>query len=80
MHVKTNPKKCVAVIGLLAAILSCYPVVFFGKSFVSPVGVAKLYPHSPHVPGFQTVFQAIAICAAGLLLIFAISLTFGRGR
>ncbi len=40
-------------IGLLAAILSCYPVVFFGKSFVSPVGVAQLYPDPPYVPGFQ---------------------------
>ena len=52
-YARTNPKKCVAVIGLLAAILSCYPVVFFGKSFLSPVGVAQLYPHLPYLPGFQ---------------------------
>jgi hypothetical protein len=52
-YVKTNQKKSVAMIGLLAAILSCYPVVFFGKSFVSPVGVAQLYPYPPYVPGFQ---------------------------
>ena len=52
-YVKTNPGKSVAMIGLLAAVLSCYPVVFFGKSFVSPVGTAQLYPHSPYVPGFQ---------------------------
>jgi hypothetical protein len=47
-----NPKKSITFIGLIAAIVSCYPVVFFDKSFVSPVGVATLYTSPPYVPGF----------------------------
>ena len=52
VYITENPKKIIAVIGLIAAIASCYPVVFFGKSFVSPVGVAPLYPYPPYLPGF----------------------------
>ena len=52
LYITENPKKIIAVIGLIAAIASCYPVVFFGKSFVSPVGVAPLYPYPPYLPGF----------------------------
>ena len=47
-----NPRKIIAFIGLIAAIVSCYPVVFFDKSFVSPVSVATLYTSPPYVPGF----------------------------
>ena len=47
-----NPRKIIAFIGLIAAIISCYPVVFFDKSFVSPVGVATLYTSPPYLPGF----------------------------
>lgn len=50
--VRANPKKSIAFIGLIAAIVSCYPVVFFGMSFVSPAGVASLYPYPPYLPGF----------------------------
>ncbi|MCK9419447.1 MAG: hypothetical protein M0R70_08740 [Nitrospirae bacterium] len=48
-----NPRKAIAFIGLISAVASCYPVVFFGKSFVSPVGVAALYGAPPWVPGFS---------------------------
>ena len=52
MYVAANPKKSIAFIGLTAAIASCYPVVFFGMSFVSPAGVVPLYPYQPWMPGF----------------------------
>jgi hypothetical protein len=37
----------------VATMLSCYPVVFFGRSFVSPqfFGVPLLYDRAPYLPG-----------------------------
>ena len=52
IYITENPKKSIAFIGLIAAMVSCYPVVFFGMSFVSPAGVATLYPYPPFLPGF----------------------------
>ena len=41
-------------VGIFAALLSCYPVVFFGKSFVSPnIGTVLLYEHFPTLPGYD---------------------------
>ncbi len=47
-----NPKKCIVFVALISAIASCYPVVFFGMSFVSPAGLPLLYPYPPYLPGF----------------------------
>lgn len=37
--------------------LSCYPILFFGKSLVSPSvsGVAMLYPQAPFLPGNKSI-------------------------
>jgi hypothetical protein len=48
-----NPRTAITIIGFIAAIVSCYPVVFFGKSFVHPVGVAALYSGPPWIPGMS---------------------------
>jgi hypothetical protein len=50
-----NPRKSIVLIALAAAAVSCYPV-FFGMSFVSPIGVSFLYPYPPFVPGFAGEF------------------------
>lgn len=47
-----NPRKSITFIGLFSAIASCYPIVFFGKSFVHPVGMPALYNGAPWFPGF----------------------------
>jgi hypothetical protein len=52
---QTHPPKTVVVVAAAAAILSCYPVVFFGKSFLSPNNHSHsflLYPDMPTVPGY----------------------------
>lgn len=36
MFVRANPKKTISFVGLFAAIISCYPIVFCGMSFVPP--------------------------------------------
>jgi hypothetical protein len=43
----------IVVAAVLATVLSCYPVVFFGKSFVSPSngGTFQLYTTPPFLPG-----------------------------
>ena len=48
-----NPGKVIALVGLIAAVASCYPVVFFGKSFVHPASVGALYGAPPWMPGLS---------------------------
>jgi len=49
-----NPVSAILVVACLGGVLSCYPVVFFGKSFISPNngGTALLYNRAPFVPGY----------------------------
>ena len=48
-----HPKKGILITGILAALLSCYPIVFFGRSFVSPNngGAGMLYDRAPFLFG-----------------------------
>ena len=50
-----RPRLAVLTVAVASAVLSCYPVVFFGKSFVSPniLGSAMLYPAPPCLPGYD---------------------------
>ncbi len=47
-----NPQKSILLTGIISSLVSCYPVVFFGMSFVSPAGIACLYGGSPWIPEF----------------------------
>ena len=50
------PRRAVLAVGAAAAILSCYPVVFLGRSFVSPnnhPGTYLLYGRFPTLPGYE---------------------------
>ncbi|HEY4989096.1 MAG TPA: hypothetical protein VII09_04775, partial [Opitutaceae bacterium] len=50
------PGRAVLLTSLVATIAANYPVVFAGKSFVSPnLGTALLYGKNPWVPGFQSI-------------------------
>ena len=41
--------------GLIAVLLSSYPIVFFGKSYVSPgYGPQLLYDDWPLIPGYKS--------------------------
>ncbi len=47
-----RPKLTIAILALASSLLSTYPVVFFGKSFVSPNTIAYLlYLGEPTIPG-----------------------------
>ncbi len=48
-----NPKKAILFVGIISTISSCYPVVFFDMSFISPAGIGGLYSGQPWIPGFQ---------------------------
>lgn len=49
-----HPKTAIAGMAVFAVVLSAYPVVFFGKSFVSPNnGTPLLYETFPTVPGYD---------------------------
>ena len=50
----SSPTQALALAALAGTLAANYPVVFCGKSFVSPSqGVALLYGQSPWLPGFQ---------------------------
>lgn len=52
--INTHPKTAIIGMAIFAAILSTYPVVFFGKSFVSPNhGIHLLYQNNPTLPGYN---------------------------
>ena len=54
----SHPQQAVLVVAALFVILSCYPVVFFGKSFISPNNHSHtylLYGEMPTVPGYKDV-------------------------
>lgn len=51
---RERPGQSIAVAAALAVILSSYPVIFFGKSFVSPnLGTPLLYDEFPTLPGYR---------------------------
>jgi hypothetical protein len=50
----SNPGRAVLAVAVFATILSTYPVVFFGRSFVSPNhGTVLLYDKYPTLPGYD---------------------------
>jgi hypothetical protein len=51
----TRPKATLAVTALAALMLNSYPVIFCGRSFVSPnCGVLLLYEDIPTLPGYES--------------------------
>lgn len=47
-----RPRRCIGLIALVATLVSAWPVVFAGKSMVSPnFGTELLYDHFPTLPG-----------------------------
>ena len=51
-----HPNSSIVGMAIFAVVLSCYPVVFFGKSFVSPNfrdGTFLLYEAFPTLPGYE---------------------------
>jgi hypothetical protein len=54
----SHPQQAVLVVAAFFVILSCYPIVLFGKSFVSPNNHSHaylLYGKMPTVPGYQDI-------------------------
>jgi hypothetical protein len=49
--VRRNPRKGILAVAILSVILSSYPVVFCGRSFVSANSVPMLYSSVPTLPG-----------------------------
>jgi hypothetical protein len=56
--VEAHPMQGVLLVAAAAVVLSCYPIVFFGKSFLSPNNHSHsflLYQEMPTVPGYTQV-------------------------
>jgi hypothetical protein len=52
---RRRPAAALAIIAAFAVALQCHPVIFFGKSFVSPDNAGYLlYDTFPTLPGYQT--------------------------
>jgi hypothetical protein len=50
--IQLHPGRALLLVAVISAVLNCYPVVFFGRSFVSP-SVAMLYGRPPSLPGIH---------------------------
>ena len=48
---KRNRRRAILAAAVISVVVSCYPVVFFGRSFVSANTVPMLYPGIPSLPG-----------------------------
>ncbi len=48
---KRNPRRAILCVSIMTVLLSCYPVVFLGRSFVSANNVPMLYSGIPSMPG-----------------------------
>jgi hypothetical protein len=64
------PARMIAAGGCFAAILSVYPVVFLGKSFVSPnYGTCLLYDQMPTLPGYRdTTLHEVGASDVGAIM------------
>src|SRR5262249_55782002 len=53
--VRCHPRRALLLVAAISTVISCYPVVFFGKSFLSPNNNPShylLYKRMPTVPGY----------------------------
>lgn len=51
---RTHPRRAIWLAGLAGVLVSCYPIVFCGKSFISPnLTLPLFYDHLPTVPGYN---------------------------
>jgi hypothetical protein len=59
--IQLHPGRALLIVATISTVVSCYPVVFFGKSFVSPNngagGVLLLYDRLPTLPGYTSSTQ-----------------------
>jgi hypothetical protein len=54
--VRCHPRRALLLVAAMSTVISCYPVVFFGKSFLSPNNhraAYLLYERMPTVPGYR---------------------------
>jgi hypothetical protein len=54
--VRCHPRRALLLVAAMSTVISCYPVVFFGKSFLSPNNQRAaylLYERMPTVPGYR---------------------------
>ena len=53
-----HPVLAILLVSLLAVVINCYPVIFCGRSFVSPTSVGPMvYSWWPPLPGMKPVSQ-----------------------
>ena len=48
---KHHPRRAIFAVAIASVLISCYPIVFFGRSFVSANMVPMLYSARPSMPG-----------------------------
>jgi hypothetical protein len=78
---KRNPRRAILAAALLSVLLSCYPVIFFGRSFVSANSVPMLYPGMPSFPGHaETEMENFKGSDAGAILWHDVPNSFIQNR
>jgi hypothetical protein len=54
-NAKQHPRRALVVVSVISVMISCYPIVFLGRSFVSANIASMLYDNRPTLPGYQDI-------------------------
>ena len=79
--VQDHPRKAILVVSIVSVLVSCYPVVFFGRSFVSANNAPMLYPGIPTLPGYtETEREDLKGSDAGVIMWHDVPNSFIQSR
>src|SRR5215212_5306518 len=78
---RRNPRRAIMVVAIFSVLLSCYPVIFCGRSFVSANAVPMLYPGIPSWPGHtETERENFQGSDAGALMWYYLPISVTQSR
>ncbi|MEY2494805.1 MAG: hypothetical protein QOJ45_1297 [Verrucomicrobiota bacterium] len=76
-----HPRRAILILSFMSVIVSCYPVVFLGRSFVSANIVPMLYPTPPTLPGHRdTRSENFNGADNGAMMWYFVPITFVQSR
>ena len=79
--VKRNPRRAILAVAVFSVVVSCYPVIFFGRSFVAAKSVPMLYARLPPPPGqAETAIEDFKGADAAAILWFDVPNSFIQSR
>lgn len=81
-YFRLHPAMAVAAMAFFAVALNCYPIIFLGRSFVSPnFGTVLLYERAPTLPGYQdTIMEGAQGSDVGAMIWYYVPVSMVQHR